>query len=83
MHGDGSSPTVSNYHWNTIGCYTHPDHNRGNPTSFPTGQTSKNVTGDALTAGIITCAVTVDGVYFTSRPITLRISGMYVCMCVL
>ena len=75
---NGSSFTVTNYQWNTTGCYTHPAHNSGNPTCFPTGQTSQSVTGNDLTAedaGTITCAVTIGGVNYTSGPLTLRISG--------
>ena len=78
---DGSTFTVTNYQWNTTGCYTHPAHNSGNPTCFPTDQTSQNVTGNDLTAedaGTITCAVIIGGVNYTSGPLTLRISGTYI-----
>ena len=78
---DGSTFTVTNYLWNTTGCYTHPDHNSGYPTCFPTGQTTQSVTGNDLTsedAGTITCIVTIGGVDYTSEPLTLRISGTYV-----
>jgi len=47
---DGSIPTVTNYQWDTTGCYTNPAHNSGNPTCFPTGQTAQSVTGNDLTA---------------------------------
>jgi len=80
---DGSTPTVTNYQWNTGGCYTHPDHNIGNPTCFPTGQTTQSVTGNDLTAedaGTITCAITISGVESTSVPLTLRISGICICV---
>ena len=79
---DGSIPTVANYQWNTTGCYTHPDHNSGNPTCFPTGQTTQSVTGNDLTAedaGAITCTVTVADVDYTSGSLTLRISGVLMC----
>jgi len=75
---DGSTFTVTNYQWNTIGCYTNPAHNGGNATCFPTGQTTQNVTENNLTAedaGTITCTATIDGVDYTSEPLTLRISG--------
>ncbi|XP_065904304.1 receptor-type tyrosine-protein phosphatase delta-like isoform X2 [Dysidea avara] len=76
---DGSTITVTNYQWNTGGCYTHPDHDSGDPTCFPTGQTTQSVTGNDLTAedaGTITCTVTIGGVDYTSGPLTLRISGI-------
>ena len=75
---DGSTPTVTNYQWNTTRCYTNPAHNSGNPTCFPTGQITQNVTGNDLTAedaGTITCTATIGGVDCTSEPLTLRISG--------
>ena len=76
---DGSTFTVTNYQWNTTRCYTHPGHNSGDPTCFPTGQTTQSVTGNDLTAedaGTIMCSVTIGGVDYTSEPLTLRISGM-------
>jgi len=76
---DGSTPTVTNYQWNTIGCYTNPAHNSGNPTCFPTGQTTQSITGNDLTAedaGTITCTATIGGVDYISEPLTLHISGM-------
>ena len=75
---DGSIPTVTNYQWNTTGCYTNPAHNNGNPTCFPTGQTTQSVTGNDLTAedaGTITCTATIGGVDYTSGPLALCISG--------
>ena len=76
---NGSTFTVTNYQWNTTGCYTNTAHNSGNPTCFPTGQTTQSVTENHLTAedaGTITCIVIIDGVDYTSEPLTLRISGM-------
>ena len=75
---DGSTPTVTSYQWNTTRCYTNTAHNSGNPTCFPTGQTTQSVTGNDLTAedaGTITCIATIGGVDYTSEPLTLRISG--------
>ncbi|XP_065896332.1 mucin-2-like [Dysidea avara] len=66
------------YQWNTTGCYTNTGHNSGNPTCFPTGQTTQNVTNNNLLAddaGTITCTVPVNDVDYTSDPLTLRISG--------
>ena len=76
---NGSEFTVTNYQWNTTGCYTNPAHNSGNPTCFPTGQTTQSVTGNDLTAedaGTITCTATIGGVNYTSGLLALRISGM-------
>ena len=76
---NGSEFTVTNYQWNTTGCYTNPAHNSGNPTCFPTGQTTQSVTGNDLTAedaGTITCTAAIGGVDYASGPLTLRISGM-------
>ena len=78
MTSDGSTLTVTNYQWNTTGCYTNTAHSGGNPTCFPTGQTAQSVTENDLTAedaGIITCTVTIGGVDYTSEPLILRISG--------
>ena len=79
---DGSTFTVTNYQWNTTRCYTHPAHNGGNPSCFPTGLTTQNVTGNNLLAedaGTITCAGTVAGVDYTSGPLMLHISGIRAC----
>ncbi|XP_065911372.1 cell adhesion molecule-related/down-regulated by oncogenes-like isoform X2 [Dysidea avara] len=78
---DGSILNVTNYQWDTTGCYTHPAHNNGNPVCFPTGQTTQSVTGNDLTAedaGTVTCTVTIGGVDgdYTSGPLTLHISGI-------
>ena len=78
MTSDGSTFTVTNYQWDTTGCYTNTAHNSGNPTCFPTGQTTQSITGNDLTAedaGTITCSTTIGGVDYTSEPLTLRISG--------
>ena len=72
---DGLPFTVTNYQWNTTGCYVN---NRGERRCFPTGQTTQNVTGNDLLAedaGTISCTVTVNSESFTSGPFTLRISG--------
>ena len=70
------------YQWNTTGCYTNSRYNRGEPGCFPHNQTTQNVTDSRVTAedaGIITCSVTIDGVHYTSKPVTLRLSGTYSC----
>ena len=74
----GSFTGTTTYRWDTTGCYTNSAHNSGNPTCFPTGQTTQNVTSNNLMAddaGTITCTVTLDGVDYTSDPFTLRVSG--------
>ena len=82
------NPTPSSviYHWNITGCYTHPNRNSGNPSCFPDGQTTQNVTDDDVTAedaGTITCIVTINGVNYTSEPFTLRMSGEQLAYCVI
>ena len=77
---DGGSTIfpVTRTQWNTTGCFTN---DARNPTCFPTGQTTQNVTGNTLLAedaGTITCTVTIGGVDYTSGPLTLRISGIHV-----
>ena len=74
---DGSPVTVTNYQWDTTGCYANIRNER---RCFPTGQTTQSVTGNNLLAedaGTITCTVTIDGDDYTSGPLTLRISGIH------
>jgi len=75
---DGS--TVTNYQWNTTGCYTiFYSYFYSSQKCFPAGQTTQNVTGNNLLAedaGTITCTVTIGGHDYTSGPLTLRISGI-------
>ena len=83
---DELAVTVDSYRWNTAGCYTHPNHNNGNPACFPDGQTTQIVTGNDVTAedaGTITCTVTISGSDYTSEPYTLRISGEQLVYCVI
>ena len=73
---DGSTPMMTNYQWNTTGCFANNFHNT--PTCFPTDQTTQSVTGNNLLAkdaGTITCTVTINDESFTSESLTLRISG--------
>ena len=75
---DPSPSYTIDYQWNTTGCYTNINYNDGVPSCFPHDQTTQNVTDNDLTAedaGTITCSVTVDGVVYTSDPITIRVSG--------
>ena len=74
---DGSPFAVTNYRWNTAGCFTNDRHNT--PTCFPAGHTTQSVTDNnvlAEDAGTITCTATIGSVYYTSGPLTLRISGI-------
>ena len=75
---DGSPVTVTSYNWTATNCY---DHSGGvqDPcfygVGFPAGQ---NITGNNLlapSAGTVTCTATIDGIDYTSDPLTLRISG--------
>ena len=73
---DGLTPAVTDYQWNTEGCFTN-DHHR-TPTCFPANQRTQSVTGNnvlAKDAGTITCTVTIGGVNYTSGSLTLLISG--------
>ena len=73
---NGSTFTVTNYQWDTTGCFTNILHNT--PTCFPTGQTTQSVTGNNLLAEdacTITCTATIGGEDYTSDEFTLRISG--------
>ena len=75
--GDLSRLGIVKYRWNTR-CYTNTAYKNGNPTCFPNGQTTQTVTGNDLTAedaGTITCTAIVYGIEYTSRPMTIRISG--------
>ena len=76
---DPSPPADATYQWNTGGCFTNDRHTT--QTCFPTGQTTQHVTGNDLIAedaGTITCTVTIGGVDYTSIPLTLHISGIYI-----
>ena len=75
---DGLPFTVTDYQWNTTGCFTN-----NTPTCFPTNQTTQSVTDSNLLAedaGTITCAVTIGGVDYTSELFALRISGIQICI---
>ena len=76
---DGSPVTVTFYEWTATECYSriggvqHPCfYSVGNPT----GQNITSTTGITATdAGTVTCTATIDGMDYTSDPLTLRISG--------
>ena len=74
---DGSPVTVTGYSWDTTGCFT--DY-RGYVRCFPNGQTTQNVSEDAVLArdaGTVRCTAIINSESFTSGPFTLRISGMH------
>jgi len=75
---NGSPFTVTDYQWDTEGCYVNNENER---RCFPAGNTTQSVTGYHLVAkdaGTITCTVTIGGDDYTSGPLTLRISGMHI-----
>ena len=84
---DGSSFTVSSYHWDTTGCYTNSKFTPSNPQCFPHRRRSKKmVTGNNLNAedaGTITCTARINRMSYTSEPFTLRISGEQLVYCVI
>ena len=75
------NPTPSSsvtYRWNTDGCYTNSKFTGSNPECFPHGKITQSVIGinlNAEDAGTITCTTTINGIDYTSIPLTLRISG--------
>jgi len=73
---DPSPPAGTTYQWNTTGCFTNSLITT--PLCFPAGQTTQSVTDNNLLdrdAGTITCTATINSLDYTSRPLTLRISG--------
>ena len=74
---DGSPVTVTAYSWTATNCYTRTDGVR-DPCFYGNNPTGQNITGNNLLApdaGTVTCTVTIDGMDYTSDPLTLRISG--------
>ena len=74
-------PTPSSsvtYQWNTAGCYRKARFTDNKSQCFPSGQTSRRITGSDLIAedaGTITCTAKINNISYTSEPFTLRISG--------
>ena len=81
---NGSLANVTSYHWNAINCYNNSD-GVLDPCFYSNSQTSQNITGNDLLAqdaGTVSCTATINGINYTSDPLTLRISGeldMYIC----
>ena len=74
---DESLVNVTSYSWTATNCYDRTGGVRS-PCFYSGGRTGYNITDNSLLApdaGTVTCTVTVDGVSFTSDPLTLRISG--------
>ena len=71
-----SYSSVTSYSWTATNCYNHTGGVQD--SCFYSGGSTNNVTGFNLLAqdaGTVTCSATVDGISFTSDPLTLRISG--------
>ena len=76
---DGSPVTMTSYRWTAIACYTRTGGIQ-DPCFYSVGNlTGQNVTSSsgllASDAGTVTCTATIDGMDYTSDPLTLRISG--------
>ena len=74
---DGSPVTVTSYEWTAINCYTRIGGIQ-NPCFYGVGfATGQNITSAGLLApdAVVTCTATVNGMDYTSDPLTLRISG--------
>ena len=80
------SSTTSSYQWDTTGCYTNTQFTPSNPECFPHNQISQDVTENNLNAedaGAIICSALINGIRYTSEPLTLRISGEQLMYCVI
>jgi len=77
MRTDGSPATATNYHWTAEECYNITG-GVIDPCFYGGSKTGQNITGNDLLAqdaGTVTCSATIDGVNYTSDPLTLCISG--------
>ena len=77
---DPSPPGNVTHQWDIRGCYANI---HGERRCFPDGQVTQSVTSNNLLAkdaGTITCIAIIDGVYYTSGPFTLRISGIHILL---
>ena len=68
-----SSHTVTSYYWTAMNCYTH-NYGVYDPCFYSGNRREQNITGYDLLAQDAGTA-TIDGVNYTSDPLTLRISG--------
>ena len=74
---DGSPVTVTAYSWIASNCYTRTG-SVSDPCFYQANPTGQNITGSNLLApdaGTVTCTAIIDGMDYTSNPLTLRISG--------
>ena len=75
---NGSPVTVTSYEWTATNCYTRSGGVQ-NPCfyglSTATGQSVTSSGVVATDAGTVSCTATIDGMDYTSDPLTLRISG--------
>ena len=73
-----TSDTVISYEWTATNCYTHTQGVQ-KPCFYDLDDaTGQNVTSAgvvATDAGTVTCTATIDGIDYTSDPLTVRISG--------
>ena len=75
---DGSPVTVISYSWTAVNCYS-----RSGGVQDPCFYSLPSATGQNITstgvlapdAGNVTCTATIDGINYTSDPLTLRVSG--------
>ena len=75
---DGSPVTVTSYSWTASNCYTRTGGVQDPCFYYVGNPTGQNITGVNLltqAAGTVTCTATIDGMDYTSDPLTLRISG--------
>ena len=71
--------TMINYQWNATECFKNTKHNA--PTCFNTDRTGKILTVDNLLAedaGTIICTVTIGNDSYSSKPLTLRVTGLHI-----
>ena len=71
---NGSPANVTSYYWN---CYNN-SHGADDPCFYGNNLTSQSITVNNLlakNAGTMNCTATINGINYTSDPLTLRISG--------
>ena len=76
---EGSPITVTSYSWTATNCYTRTGDIQDPCFYSLPSATGQNVTSSngllATDAGTVTCTATIDGIDYSSDPLTLRISG--------
>ena len=74
---DGSPVTVTSYSWIASDCYVRSG-GVLNPCFYSVVTSGQNITSSGLLAtdvGTVICTANIDGMDYTSDPLTLRISG--------